>query len=261
MNGDAGPHGPADNGLSDDEHARRPRNLVVFVLLTLLGVAIFTALGIWQVQRRSWKLDLIDRVEHRVHAPPVAAPGPAEWPSINAANDEYKSVRVSGRFENDRETLVAATTEHGAGYWVLTPLETHDGFIVLINRGFVPPERRDPATRSAGQIQGEATVTGLLRMTEPKGGFLRSNVPSSDRWYSRDIAAIAQARGLTSVAPYFVDADSTPNPGGLPTGGLTVISFYNNHLIYALTWFALALMLAVALARIIREERRGRLGS
>jgi surfeit locus 1 family protein len=229
-------------------------------LLTLLGIAIFAALGIWQVQRRAWKLDLIERVEHRVHAAPIAAPGPDTWPSINAANDEYKAVRVSGRFENERETLVAATTEHGSGFWVLTPFETRDGFTVLVNRGFVPPEKRDPTTRSIGQIKGETTVTGLMRMTEPKGAFLRSNLPAANRWYSRDVAAIAQARGLSNVAPYFIDADSTPNPGGLPIGGLTVISFYNNHLIYALTWFALALMLAVALARIIREERRGRPG-
>jgi surfeit locus 1 family protein len=261
VNGDAGPRGPADDGLSDDEHARRPRNLAVFVLLTLLGIAIFAALGIWQVQRRTWKLDLIDRVEHRVHAAPIAAPGPAAWPSIKAADDEYKAVRVSGRFENDRETLVTATTEQGAGYWVLTPLETGDGFIVLVNRGFVPPKRREPATRSAGQIKGETTVTGLIRMTEPKGGFLRANVPSADHWYSRDVAAIARAHGLANVAPYFVDADSAPNPGGLPIGGLTVIHFYNNHLIYALTWFALALMLAITLARVLREERRGRFGN
>ena len=170
-------------------------------------------------------------------------------------------MHVSGRFEHDRETLVTATTEQGAGYWVLTPLETGDGFIVLVNRGFVPPKNRDPATRSAGQIKGETTVTGLIRMTEPKGGLLRANVPSADRWYSRDVAAIARVRGLANVAPYFIDADSTPNPGGLPIGGLTVIHFYNNHLIYALTWFALALMLPITLARVLREERHGRFGN
>jgi surfeit locus 1 family protein len=99
-------------------------------------------------------------------------------------------------------------------------------------------------------------VTGLLRLTEPKGGFLRANDPAADRWYSRDVEAMAAARGLTDTAPYFIDADATPNPGGLPVGGLTVVAFRNSHLVYALTWFALALMLAALTVRVAREELR-----
>ena len=123
----------------------------------------------------------------------------------------------------------------------MTPLET-PGFTLLVNRGFVPRERRDPATRAAGNTAGPTTVTGLLRMTEPGGGFLRANDPAANRWYSRDVAAIAAARGLGRTAPYFVDADAAPNPGGLPVGGLTVVKFPDNHLVYALTWFALMLL-------------------
>jgi surfeit locus 1 family protein len=208
-------------------------------------IAILLALGIWQVERRAWKLDLIDRVERRVHAEPVPAPAPAAWPSINPSDDEYKRVTLSGRFLGDRETLVQALTVDGSGYWVVTPLETADG-VVLVNRGFVPPDRRDPASRGAGNPDGTVSVTGLLRISEPGGGFLRHNDPAANRWYSRDVAAIAAARNLPGVAPFFVDADATPNPGGLPIGGLTVIAFPNNHLVYALTWFTLALMLAGA---------------
>jgi surfeit locus 1 family protein len=176
------------------------------------------------------------------------------WPSVNRAADEYRAVRVTGRFVNDRETLVEATTERGMGYWVMTPLESDERFTVLINRGFVSSDRRDPATRAAGQINGETTVTGLMRMTEPKGTLLRSNDPAANRWYSRDVEAIANARHLRNIAPYFIDADATLNSGGLPVGGLTVVSFYNHHLLYAVTWFGLALMLAGALFRFARER-------
>ena len=151
-----------------------------------------------------------------------------------------------------------AVTGLGGGFWVLTPLRRADGSLVLVNRGFVPGDRRDPATREAGQVAGEATVTGLLRLTEPKGAFLRSNAPKDDRWYSRDVAAIAAARDLTGVAPYFVDADATPNPGGLPVGGLTVIAFPNNHLVYAITWYGMALMLAGAVVYLLRRGPRDR---
>ncbi|CCE03707.1 SURF1 family protein [Bradyrhizobium sp. STM 3809] len=217
-------------------------------------VAILLALGVWQVERRAWKLDLIDRVDRRVHAAPVPVPGPAAWSAINRGDDEYKRVTLSGRFMNDRETLVQALTVDGPGYWVVTPLQTADG-VVLVNRGFVPSERREPASRSAGNPDGLVSVTGLLRISEPGGGFLRHNDPAANRWYSRDVAAIAAARGLSQVAPFFVDADATPNPGGYPVGGLTVIAFPNNHLVYALTWFTLALMLAGAGVQRLHRAR------
>jgi surfeit locus 1 family protein len=245
----------SDHHLTQEEHAPKWR-FVLLILFCVFGIGVFTALGIWQVERRTWKLALIDRVESRVHASPVAPPGPAQWPSVTRADDEYRAVRVTGRFANDRETLVEASTALGMGFWVLTPFETRDGFTVLINRGFVPRDRRDPATREAGQIAGETTVTGLLRMTEPKGAFLRTNDPAVERWYSRDVGAIAKARGLVNIAPYFIDAGPAPNPGGLPVGGLTVVSFYNNHLVYAVTWFALAVMLAAALFRVVLERYR-----
>ena len=213
-------------------------------VLSLVAFVTLISLGVWQVERRAWKLALIDRVEQRVHAAARALPAPAAWPAVTAATDEYRHVSVTGRFLHDRETLVKAVTEEGAGFWVLTPLKRDDGILVLINRGFVPAEKRDPATRPDGNASGAVEITGLLRMTEPKGGFLRNNDPAHVRWYSRDVAAIAAARDLSDVASFFIDADAAPNAGGYPIGGLTVIRFPNTHLIYALTWFALALMLA-----------------
>jgi surfeit locus 1 family protein len=101
-------------------------------------------------------------------------------------------------------------------------------------------------------------VTGLLRLTEPKGAFLRSNDPTSDRWFSRDVVAISARHGIANAAPYFIDADATPNPGGLPVGGLTVVRFPNSHLVYAITWFAMALMTAGAGFYVWRLEKRNR---
>ncbi|MBP2299781.1 SURF1 family protein [Azospirillum picis] len=250
---------PADIPAGGRAKGARPAwALALFAILALAGVAGLTTLGVWQLERRVWKLDLIDRVDARIHAAPVPAPGPDGWPGISAAGEEYRRVTASGRFLNDRETLVQAVSDLGGGFWVLTPLVTDRGFTVLVNRGFVPPDRRDPASRAGGLPAGEVTVTGLLRMTEPRGGFLRSNDPAADRWYSRDVAAIAAARGLDRPAPYFIDADRTPNPGGWPAGGLTVVSFPNSHLSYALTWFALDLMLIGWIVYVVRTEWRRR---
>ncbi|SCB43690.1 surfeit locus 1 family protein [Bradyrhizobium shewense] len=225
-------------------HGKAAHPSLWLTVLSLTAFVLLIALGVWQIERRAWKLALIDRVEQRVHAPAQPIPSPASWPAVSAANDEYRHVSFTGRFLHDRETLVQAVTEEGPGYWVLTPLQRNDGTQVLVNRGFVPSERRDASTRRDGNPDGQVEITGLLRITEPKGGFLRNNVPQHNRWYSRDVAAIATARGLHDVAPFFVDADAGSQSGSGPIGGLTVVSFPNNHLIYALTWFALAFMLA-----------------
>lgn len=231
--------------------------LVLIAALSVL-MAVFIALGSWQVQRLFWKLDLIARVDARVHAEPVPAPTPADWPGISADKDEYRRVTAAGIFAHDRQVLVQAVTERGAGFWVMTPLVQGDHTTILINRGFVPSDRRAVSTRAEGQIAGPVRVTGLLRMPEPGGGFLRTNDPVADRWYSRDVAAIAKAKGLTNVAPYFIDADATPNPGGLPVGGLTVVGFRNSHLVYAATWFVLALMSAAGIVVVHRLRRESR---
>ena len=238
---------------------RRAGARIGLVLGALVAFALFMALGTWQLERRAWKLDLMERVQSRVHQAPVPAPGPAQWGQVSAARDEYRPVRLTGTFLHDRETQVQALTELGAGYWVLTPLRTTEGFIVLVNRGFVPADKRDPARRAAGNPPGEVTVTGLLRVNEPGGTLLRHNDPSMDLWYSRDVAAIAAARQLDTVAPYFIDAAAAPagaaNPDA-PVGGLTVLVFNNNYLAYALTWFALALMAAVAAFLVLRSGQR-----
>ncbi|MFL6600257.1 MAG: SURF1 family protein [Steroidobacteraceae bacterium] len=271
-----------------------PLFLAVAGTLAVLLFLTFVALGTWQVKRRVWKLDLITRVEQRVHAPPAGAPGPAQWAQISAATDEYRHVTVTGTFLDASQTLVQAVTELGAGYWVLTPLRTADDSVVLVNRGFVPADDRDRVAPAAVRPTS-TSVTGLLRMTEPRGAFLRHNDPAANHWYSRDVQAIAAARGLTHVAPYFIDArasspvtapaagtapaastapaagmvagaecgtGSTANAvasaacGVVPIGGLTVITFHNSHLVYAITWYTLALMVAVAIWLGIRHETR-----
>ncbi len=232
------------------------RSLVAAGIGVVVIVCGLAALGVWQLQRLAWKTDLIARVEARVHAAPVPAPGRAQWPAVNRDDDEYRRVALGGTFLHDRETLVQAVTELGAGYWVLTPLDDGNGMVTLVNRGFVPTDRRTPATRAAGQVAGRVTITGLMRMSEPGGAFLRSNDPDGDRWYSRDIAAIAQARGLDGAAPYFIDADAGADPAGYPRGGLTRLTFPNSHLVYALTWFAMAAVAAGMFAAFVRHLRR-----
>lgn len=226
----------------------RWRSLLAPGLATLVGLAILIALGVWQLDRKAWKEDLIARIEARAFGPPGEIVPEASWPAWQADQDEFRRVRVTGTFLHELEAPVhgLAPGERGAplqGFYVFTPLRLPSGAIVMVNRGFVPTDRRDPASRPEGQQQGEVTVTGLVRAPEVKGWFVPDNVPAQDRWFTRDSRAMADAKSLTRVAPFYVEADDTPNPGGWPRGGQTRLSLPNNHLQYALTWFGIALTL------------------
>jgi len=309
----------------------------VLIAIAAFCTAGFVALGVWQVERRAWKLALIERVEARAHATPVEAPGPGEWRGLTRENAEYRHVTLTGRFLVGRETRVRAVTELGEGFWLMAPMETDRGFSVLVNRGFVPQGWRvTDATSVQAARDGEAaspnaegasrgadvsasnttvttaatatatnsaatsaastavtssaatpivlaattdaatlnatpaditvasvgaeivTVTGLLRITEPHGAFLRANAPADNRWYSRDVEAIANAQHLADTAPYFVDAEAAPGAvadvSRPPVPGLTVVQFRNSHLQYAITWFALALMALGLGVRVARNR-------
>ncbi len=215
---------------------------------------VFIALGSWQVQRLFWKLDLIERVEARVHAPAQPAPPRPEWPTVDRARDEYRHVQVQGHWLPASALRVQAVTELGSGFWLMLALQQPSGDVVWVNRGFVAS-----AAAPASAPEGLVTVTGLLRLTEPGGAFLRHNDPAQHRWFSRDVAAMGAAQGLSSLAPFFIDADrsATPPGPGAPVGGLTVVRFQNNHLVYALTWYTLAAMVLLAVWLVRRDAARG----
>jgi len=264
------------NTKDDALPRRRSRTLrVSMAILAVLMFAGFFALGTWQIFRLQWKLALIDRVEQRVHAAAVEAPRAPEWPQVSAETHEYRHVRLRGVYLPRLATRVLASTERGAGYWLLTPMCTADG-IVMVNRGFVAageggwkPHPTPPAANGAAlgpaalASNAQTTVTGLLRLSEKSGSVLRKNDPQRNFWYSRELPAIAQARGLPAVAPFFIDAEANGVSPAVtaevqaPIGGMTVISFPNNHLVYAITWFGLALMVAGAAFWVVRHERKG----
>lgn len=231
-------------------------------VFTLIAFVILCELGFWQLQRLAWKESLIARVENR-HNISVAVPIRAEsdWPKIDAEQDEYLHVKVKGKFRYDREAFAYALLSDakgkysGPGYWVMTPLELESGATVIVNRGFAPMDRMDLPTKIAGQEDAEITVTGLLRLPEGRNWFTPADDPVRGIWQERDPAAIAKAYGLARVAPFFIDADAS-GPNGLPQGGETRVSFSNNHLQYAVTWFGLALALIAVFLAFARKEWR-----
>ncbi|WP_228529918.1 SURF1 family protein [Diaphorobacter caeni] len=250
------------------------RSAISKAILTIVGIALFfgfVTLGTWQVQRRAWKLDLMERVETRLHQPPVSVAQllAAEPAAELGEKHAYQPVFAEGRWLADKTVFTQALTELGAGFWTLTPLETASGQVVLVNRGFVPEGQRASA-QPPEPTQGTVRVEGLLRSAEPDGGFLRKNDAANGKWYSRDVAAIGQAQGLANVQPFFIDQGipqgahvnaDTPTPanamqGPWPRSGMTVVKFHNSHTVYILTWYGLALMVLGAAWLVVRHERK-----
>jgi len=230
------------------------RALIGPSILTLIGVVVLCGLGVWQLERKAWKEGLLAAIAERVGAAPVDLPLESAWPTLMPGHDEYRHVRLTGRFLNDKEAhlqanLVAKGPDDGAlGYDILTPLRQEDGSLVIVNRGFVPLDKKDPATRRDGQIASETTVTGLVRFPQSHPWFVPADDPAKNVWFSRDPAPIAKAYGLKRIAPVIVDADTGESKAKYPIGGRTLIDIPNDHLQYALTWFALALALMAVFA-------------
>ena len=234
---------------ADGAKAGAWRKVIAPAVAAAIAFVILVGLGIWQLERLAWKAALIARVEAGLASDPIAAPGPDAWAALDMAATEYQPVTLRGAFDHAKEVhVVHALTSPkgplgGLGYQVFTPLRTDEGWWVYVNRGFVPRENRDPVTRSSGQIEGETTVVGLLRGVGSRSWFTPGDNVAGNEWFSRDPALFATAAGLPAgeVAPYLVDARFDPDlPGGLPQGGETLVSFPNNHLQYAVTWFGLA---------------------
>jgi surfeit locus 1 family protein len=213
-------------------------------VFSLPALVICLALGGWQIERRFWKQDMIAQREAAVTAAPAAVPKNFS----EASGMEFRHVSDEGVFLNDKEIYLGATSEGGGqGYQVLTPLLELAGRVVFVNRGYIPSELKDPAKRALGQITGTVRVQGLLRL--PPAGrpnwFLPDNRPDLNYWFWVDLPAMSAADKLGRVAPFYIDADATPNPGGWPKGGVTRLTLPNNHLQYAITWFSLAVALIV----------------
>jgi surfeit locus 1 family protein len=213
-------------------------------VLTALMLSVLIALGSWQIERLFWKENLIAERQEAVAAAPVPVPRSLK----EARGMEFRRVTDEGVFLHDKEIFLGATSEAGGqGYQVLTPLLEPSGRVIFVNRGFIPAELKNPAKRAASEIGGTVRVQGLLRLP-PEGKpnwFLPDNRPDLNYWFWVDIPAMSAADKLDHVAPFYIDADATPNPGGWPKGGVTRLALPNNHLQYAITWFSLAVALIV----------------
>jgi surfeit locus 1 family protein len=212
-------------------------------LFTVPALIMLVALGSWQIQRLNWKQDLIAKLQSRSVGTAVAPP--AAGADLDAF--EFQRVAVTGVFRHDHEFYLIGRARNGEpGVHILTPLAPDDGSAaVLVDRGWAPFERREPASRPGGQVTGSVTVSGIVRLQKPPGYFTPENELKHNTWYFVDVAGMGKAAGMSLRPGYYIVSDKVDLPGGLPKGGQWRLDLRNDHLSYALTWYGLAIALLV----------------
>jgi surfeit locus 1 family protein len=224
----------------------RPRQTTLWICVGL-AFAVLLSLGTWQMQRRAWKLGLIERIEQRVHAEPISLTAAKEhWE--RERDIEYYRVLLVGRFLHDEERHLYTIENSKPAWRIVTPLITSGGDVVLVDRGYVPENLKDPARRSEGQIAGTVELVGLARAPVQAGWFVPAGDRQRNQWFTRDVADMAStlpADQASRVVPFMVEAEAEPVPGGWPRGGVTRLTISNRHLEYALTWYSLAATLLI----------------
>lgn len=239
-----------------DASFQKHRDLMWPAVATALGCAFLIGLGVWQLQRLAWKEGLIAAIAARAGAPPQPLPPPEQWAGLRPQDYEYRRVELSGVFDKDSEALVfrpAGGPAREPGYLVLAPLKLDSGAYVIVDRGFIPLALKDARTGRA--VAGRTHVTGLMRGPEPRNPFTPADDPGAGQYFTRDPGLIARHFRLSPAAPFSVDADPGQDPRAWPRGGASELSFPNNHLAYALTWFGLALALAGVFAAFALRRR------
>jgi surfeit locus 1 family protein len=228
------------------ERRRSWRSLLV---PAVLAFAVLVALGSWQIQRKAWKEQLVATLMERLQAPPVALPPPATWPTLDQASNEYRRVTFNAELETTKEALVFATASafrpdvKGQGFWIFAPARLADGSVVVLNRGFVPVA--EAKTMPNRVTPGVVEITGTIRWPEASHWFTPNANPAENLWFVRDPIPIAATKGWGPIAPFYVEQESPVPPGGWPQPGKLVPSLPDNHLQYAVTWYGLAIVLAV----------------
>jgi cytochrome oxidase assembly protein ShyY1 len=244
----------------------RRRSSAGFGVFTLIMVALFVGLGVWQLQRRVEKHALIAALTERLAAAPDALPQPAQWNALRPDRDEFRRVRFTASYQHAADAMVyssgSAVREDisGPGTWAFLPARLPDGETVAVNAGFVPNTMQDRGQqdRAVAQLitRQPVTLTGYIRFPESAGMLTPAEDRTKRLWFTRDHLAMAQALGWDKVAPFYIDLEAPVPANGIPKPGALEVHLKDDHMQYAITWFSLAGAVVIAFAVWWRAQRR-----
>jgi cytochrome oxidase assembly protein ShyY1 len=242
--------------------AQRQRAPWGFGVFTLVMIAAFVGLGLWQLQRRVEKHALIAALTERLAAAPVPLPSASAWNGLTPAHDEFRRVTLTATYAPLPDAMVysagSAVREDAGmpGTWAFLPARLASGETVVIDAGFVENTMQDRAVedRAVAKLVTGAPVamTGYLRFPESAGLFAPASSPDKRLWFARDHLDMAKTlrwgQEGNKVAPFYVDLETPAPLNGIPRPGPLQVHLRDEHLQYAVTWFTLAFAVAIAFA-------------
>jgi cytochrome oxidase assembly protein ShyY1 len=248
-----------------NEDVRKP-HVAGFMLFTLLLTAVFVALGVWQLQRRTAKHQLIAALTERLAAAPIALPPPAQWAELNPTRDEFRRVTFTATYAASPDAMVYSSGSavrkdaSGPGTWAFLPALLPGGEIVVIDAGFVENtmQERSVEDRAVKKLVtgGPIVLTGYLRFPEEPGWLTPAENRDKRLWFVRDHQTIASALHWGAVAPFYIDLEQPAPTNNIPRPGPLDVNLKDDHLQYAITWFALAGAVLIAFVVWVRGRRK-----
>jgi cytochrome oxidase assembly protein ShyY1 len=244
----------------------RKRGSAGFGIFTLAMVALFVGLGVWQLQRRIEKHALIAALTERLAAAPDPLPPPAQWNALHPDRDEFRRVRFTASYQHAADAMVYSSGSavrddvSGPGTWAFLPARLPGGQTVVVNAGFVQNTMQDRGLQDRAVARltgGPVALTGYIRFPERAGVLTPAENVTKRLWFTRDHLSMARALGWGEVAPFYIDLESPVPDSGIPKPGPLEVHLKDDHMQYAITWFALAGAVVIAFGVWWRAQRRG----
>jgi cytochrome oxidase assembly protein ShyY1 len=246
------------------------RGRTTFGAFTLVMVALFVGLGVWQLQRRVEKHALIAALTERLAAAPGPLPSPSQWSSLTPSKDEFRRVSFSATYQPAPDGMVYSSGSavrddiSGPGTWAFMPARLPTGETVVINAGFVQNTMQDRGQQDRAVTRlvtsEPVMLSGYIRFPEAAGVLTPPENLARRLWFTRDHLAMARALGWGGdgklVAPFYIDLEQPVPASGIPKPGPLQVHLKDDHLQYAITWFALAGAVVIAFGVWLRAQRR-----
>ncbi|WP_293441773.1 SURF1 family protein [Planktotalea sp.] len=203
---------------------------LVPLLFGLIGVAILVSLGVWQMQRLTWKQAILADIDARIAAEPVELPD-----EFDRLTDRFLPVTAKGAVTSEEIHVLVSQKQVGPGYRIISTFETDTGRRILLDRGFVKIDQKN-----ADRPTGMANVTGNLHWPDETGSSIPEPDLKAEIWFARDVPAMAKHLETEPVMIVLRTSSFENDPvAPLP---VDKVGIPNDHLQYAITWFSLAVI-------------------
>ena len=213
-------------------------------LFTIAGLTILIGLGSWQIQRMSWKEDVLATINKEYERDPYSNPISKERLMTLPDDPEelvFERGTISGRFLNEKDVaIISRTYEGNPGYHIITPFQLKDGSVILVNRGWASISYDKRRNREEFYHDEYTILSGVLRLPEKANLFVPENSPSKDKWYQLNVDEIGQAKGIKELSPYVFYVENDINQTTvIPVPFAKRWQPNNNHAQYAMMWYLL----------------------